>query len=213
MPVLIRPRLAGFEVTGDIVNEVFSGRRLFTQTLRFLGGWSIWNFWFEQFIQLVPLLSIARARGAVAEWIRLLRSNVADLENEKIDLGLISMANNGVLIRLAERLPGKALGLLSLSPYRTGGRSEGCAGLTNPSEAVESCARTIGTGVMLLNARCHRTNSACVSDFAVVLTNRKSLSPGNERLSRSSGTMERTISLFCGVIGVPDFVRPSWNNR
>ena len=45
----------------SIVNEVFSGRRLFTQTLRFLGGWSIWNFWFEQFIQLVPLLSIARA--------------------------------------------------------------------------------------------------------------------------------------------------------
>ncbi len=55
-------------------------------------------------------ISTKDPREAVPKWIELIQTQAEGLEKAQIDLAISSMANNGVLIRLAERLPVMALG-------------------------------------------------------------------------------------------------------
>jgi hypothetical protein len=54
-------------------------------------------------------------REAVRQWLKFLKSQTAGFNSLQIDAGLTSMANKDVLVRLAESLPGTALGFRSLS--------------------------------------------------------------------------------------------------
>lgn len=63
-------------------------------------------------------------REAVRQWIKILKSQTRGLDGLQIDAGLISMADKGVLVCLAERLPGKALGFLPMGSVQSKTASE-----------------------------------------------------------------------------------------